>query len=397
MHADPPPTIADRAGAPAGADARLSDADFALLCSPPRVTAALPGIGGRMRCRPEDFVVHEIPAYGPDGREGAHLLLTLRKRRLTTEEAVEEVARACQIPRIEIGVAGLKDREAITEQQISAPWSAREALAAFRHPAIELGPAAPHSHKLRRGHLKGNRFEVTIRDLVVDVDAALARVQAKLDALAAAGGLDNLYGGQRFGDGGRNIARGLRYLAGEGARMRRKADFLVSAGQSTLFNLYLLERRARGLSRTVLAGDILRKTTSGGLFECADPAVDQARLDAGEVEITGPIYGGKMMAPSEGTPSADLEAAILARTGVTQTALNALGRKVPGTRRPLQLTPTDLQIRAAPAVELASRAPGPHNPSLLSEGVCLSFGLPAGAYATQLTHEIQGPTDLETP
>ncbi|MCA9636493.1 MAG: tRNA pseudouridine(13) synthase TruD, partial [Myxococcales bacterium] len=215
--------------------------------------------------------------------------------------------------------------------------------------------------------------------------------------LAAAGGLDNLYGGQRFGDGGRNIARGLRYLAGEGARMRRKADFLVSAGQSTLFNLYLLERRARGLSRTVLAGDILRKTTSGGLFECADPAVDQARLDAGEVEITGPIYGGKMMAPSEGTPSADLEAAILARTGVTQTALNALGRKVPGTRRPLQLTPTDLQIRAAPAVELASRAPGPHNPSLLSEGVCLSFGLPAGAYATQLTHEIQGPTDLETP
>ena len=34
---------------------------------PPLVTASLPGIGGRLRSRPEDFEVEEVPAYQPSG------------------------------------------------------------------------------------------------------------------------------------------------------------------------------------------------------------------------------------------------------------------------------------------------------------------------------------------
>jgi tRNA pseudouridine13 synthase len=372
----------------------LADADFALLMGPPRRTEALPGIGGRLRARPEDFVVRELPAYDADGREG-HLLLTLRKRLMTTDEAIAAVAEACGIDRREIGVAGLKDRDAVTEQRISAPAEAADALARFRHPQIELGAPAPHSHKLRRGHLHGNAFEVTIRDLAVALADAEARASAKLDALAAVGGLDNLYGIQRFGHDGRNIHRGLERLAG-GARGRRKADFLTSAGQSALFNLYLLERRARGLSRTVLLGDVLKKTATGGLFVCDDPETDQARLDADELVITGPIFGGKMKAPPPGSPSADLEREILDRVGVDPNALIALGKKTPGTRRPLQLTPGELQLRRVPAVELASQGMPPHKATQHGEGLCLSFRLPSGAYATQLTHEIQGPTDDDT-
>lgn len=198
----------------------LADADFALLMRPPRRTEALPGIGGRLRARPEDFVVRELPAYDADGREG-HLLLTLKKRLLTTDEAIAAVAEACGIDRREIGVAGLKDRDAVTEQRISVPAEAAAALARFRHPQIELGEPAPHSHKLRRGHLHGNAFEVTIRDLAVPLAVAEARASAKLDALAALGGLDNLYGIQRFGHDGRNILQGLERLAGR-ARGRRR-------------------------------------------------------------------------------------------------------------------------------------------------------------------------------
>ena len=69
----------------------LAEADFALLTAPPRVTAELPGIGGRLRARPEDFNVREVPSYGADGTADAHLLLTLRKRLLTTEDAVREI------------------------------------------------------------------------------------------------------------------------------------------------------------------------------------------------------------------------------------------------------------------------------------------------------------------
>ncbi len=374
----------------------LADADRDLLLDPPLQTLDVPGIGGRIRARPEDFVVREIPAYPPDGREGAHLLLVLRKRSIGTEEALREVAAQCRIPRPEIGLAGLKDHDALTEQWITVPAAFRGALAAFAHPAITLGEPHPHGNKLRRGHLHGNAFEITVRDLAVPPAEALARITAKLAALRDRGGLANLYGDQRFGEDGRNMVRGLALLLGERARDRRKADFLLSAGQSALFNLYLLERRARGLMRTVLAGDILRKRATGGLFQCSDPAVDQARFDAGEVELTGPIFGGKMMAPAPGTPAGDLEAAILARVGVGADALGALGRKIPGTRRPLVLDLGDLQAEPAPEVELASTSPAPHK-ACLSAGVCLRFRLPAGSYATTLLREIQEPAPSPPP
>ena len=374
------------------AEHTLATADFELLMKPPRITEDLPGIGGRLRSRPEDFVVREIPAYSADGTLGSHLLLTLKKCNLSTEDALREVARGCRIARSELGLAGLKDRHAITEQQISAPATAAAALASFRHPQIELGPAKPHSHKLRRGHLRGNVFELTIRDLAVEQSLALDRLDAKIAALRAAGGLHNLYGVQRFGADGRNIRRGLALLA-EGARRRRKADFLVSAGQSALFNLYVLERHARGLSRRVLAGDILKKTDSGGLFTCDDPEVDQERFDAGEIGLTGPIFGGRMMAPPPDSAAGKLELAILERVGLAPSALSALGKKIPGTRRPCQLRLGELQIRPATAVELASQDQQPHNPSQLAEGLQICFRLPAGSYATQFTHEIQGPTD----
>jgi tRNA(Glu) U13 pseudouridine synthase TruD len=195
----------------------------------------------------------------------------------------------------------------------------RPALAEFSHPAITLGPPAPHGNKLRRGHLHGNRFALVVRDLAVPGnEAARERVAAKAAKLAELGGLDNLYGNQRLGNDGGNLRRGLELLA-SGAR-RGKADFLLSAGQSALFNLYLLERRARGLMRTVLLGDILKKTATGGLFESREPEVDQARLDAGELGITGPMFGSKMRGPSPGTAPDALEQEILDLAGISPEA-----------------------------------------------------------------------------
>ena len=349
----------------------------ARLLAPPLQTAELAGIGGRIRMCPEDFTVWEIPAYGPDGRQGAHLLFTLTKRNLGSEDAINELARQTGIPRPEIGLAGLKDTIAVTEQWISVPFAAGPALARFSHPDITLGPTHPHGNKLRRGHLHGNRFAIVVRELAADGNASLERLAAKRARLAELGGLDNLYGRQRLGDDGHNIRRGLAALAA--SHRRGRADFILSAGQSSLFNLYLLERRARGLLRTVLAGDILKKTATGGLFECREPEVDQTRLDTGELGITGPMYGSKMRAPSPGTPSDALEREILASAGISPSSLSALGNKLEGTRRPLQLPLPDLEAEAVPASELPP-------------GVRLSFHLPAGSYATVLLHELQNPT-----
>lgn len=360
----------------------LQPDDLARLVDPPLQTAGLPGIGGAVRRRPEDFRVDEVPAYGPDGRPGAHLLVQLTKRGVTTEDALLELSRQTGVPRPELGLAGLKDKDAVTTQWVSLPAAAAPRLAAFSHRDMSLGPAHPHGNKLRRGHLRGNRFTLVVRDLAVPVDEALARVRAKLARLAEQGGLDNLYGSQRLGDGGDNLVRGLAAL--QRARRRGRADFLLSAGQSALFNLYLLERRARGQMRAVLLGDILKKTATGGLFECTDPATDKARLDAGELGVTGPMYGSKMRAPGPDTPAGALEAEILARAEIDPAALQALGHTLEGTRRVLQLPVFEVDLAAAPAATDDREQP-------LSPGISLSFELPAGSYATTLLRELQHP------
>jgi tRNA pseudouridine13 synthase len=280
---------------------------MAAALEPPRGCADLPDVGGVIRARLEDFVVEELPAYDSDGRPG-HLLLPLTKRGMSSEEALRELAQQLRVPRAEVGLAGLKDRDAVTTQRVSVPDRAASALASFSHPRIELGEPQPHSHKLRRGHLRGNRFVITLRQLPIPIDEAERRASAKLERIAR-DGLRNYYGAQRFGRDGRNVAPGIAALAGKGPR-RGKADLVVSAGQSALFNLYLAERarrdclHARGTGLKVLGrvllGDILQKRETGGMFECSDVTEDQRRLEAGELVITGPMFGSKMRGASAG-------------------------------------------------------------------------------------------------
>jgi tRNA pseudouridine13 synthase len=349
------------------------------VSDPPRGCADLPGVGGKLRQRPEDFEVEELPAYDADGLPG-HLLVWLRKRAFTSEDAVREVAKQLGIPRVEIGVAGLKDRDAVTRQQISLPDRAAASLARFEHGAIELSDPRPHSHKLRRGHLRGNRFCVVIRELAgeLTVEQAEARAQQVLARLKDQG-LRNYYGSQRFGKANRNLEPGLATLAGK-RRRQAKGDLILSAGQSALFNLYLATRAERGLCTTALAGDILQKRDSGGMFECEDPVADQARFDAGELVVTGPMFGSKMRAPTAGTPAHELERELLASVGLTAAKLARLGRSAPGTRRRLLVWPEQLTLSHVPAIAESGLGPG----------LALRFTLPPGSYATVLLRELCG-------
>ena len=51
------------------------------------LTQGLPGIGGRLRERPEDFVVDEVARFEPEGR-GPYLTLRLEKQGLSTPRAL---------------------------------------------------------------------------------------------------------------------------------------------------------------------------------------------------------------------------------------------------------------------------------------------------------------------
>jgi tRNA pseudouridine13 synthase len=381
MHPDPPERDASPSALPG-----LSRAWCERVLAPSLVTADLPGVGGRLRAALEDFRVDEIPAYPPDGREG-HLFTLLEKRGLSTEDAIGALARALGVDAREIGFAGRKDAAAVTRQWISVPAHAAPALASFEHEAIVLFSAQPHSHKLKIGHLRGNRFDIAIRDLAVAPELALARARAKLDRILAASnpalrGIPNSFGPQRFRHGAEGIARGLAALArGKGGA---RANMTVAAGQAALFNLWIELRCDRDLFATVLEGDVLAKVGTGGLFTSTDPIVDGERLARGEVAITGPMFGSRTMSPPPGTAAAALDSEVLALAGVRAEALHALRRAALGTRRRMLVCPTDVELELL-RDDLSARD---RDDVDASPGLRLRFTLAAGSFATQLFREL---------
>jgi len=332
---------------------------------PPFVTASLPAAGGAIGPQPEDFQVEEIPAYLPSGA-GEHLYVRVEKRNLTTPDLVRLLAREARVNERDIGYAGLKDRHALTSQWFSLPQSAAPPDAWSLPETIRILEASRHGNKLRTGHLRGNRFRITLTGLD---PAAFERARTLVAELERTG-LSNYFGGQRFGRGGDNLERALGWLRG-GARARLPAflyKLYPSVVQAEVFNRYLTLRREGGLGRA-LEGEVMRLANAGSHFIVTDAAAESARLERRDIVPTGPIIGPKMF-PSSGEPQA-LEQRAIEALGLEPAVLEALGRAAPGARRDLVVYPGDLTLS-----ELGeSRAE-------------LVFVLPSGSYATILVREL---------
>jgi tRNA pseudouridine13 synthase len=343
-----------------------------LLAQPlPYLTAELPGIGGTIKDRPEDFVVEELPAYLPSG-EGEFLYLWVEKRGLSAEQMTSHLARELKIAIQDIGVAGLKDRHAITRQWISVPQRCEPRLSDQPHPQISVLQRDRHRNKLRPGHLRGNRFSILVRNVVPE---AASRAAAIADRLRQTG-VPNYYGEQRFGRDAETLQLGLDLLQGTrkpGDIPRARRKFLLrlalSSVQAALFNQALAARMDDGLLGRVLAGDVMQVTATGGPFVAEDPAREQPRLDAREIVLTGPMFGPKMKPPA-GEP-AEREARLLAAAGLTRESFAEYANLTSGTRRPYVFWPEDLAFSAEP------------------DGLRVDVSLPAGAYATVLLRELQ--------
>ena len=84
----------------------------------PLLTADLPGTGGTLKDRPEDFVVDEIPLYPALG-VGDHAYARVEKRGISTREAIRRMAQGLGVAESRVGCAGLKDAKAVTRQTLS--------------------------------------------------------------------------------------------------------------------------------------------------------------------------------------------------------------------------------------------------------------------------------------
>lgn len=338
----------------------------------PRLTADLPGIAGRIKLHPEDFEVEEIPAYEPSG-QGEFLYLWVEKRGLGAEFFTRQLARRLDIPTNEIGMAGLKDRHAVTRQWVSVPAAVEPRLDQLDGDGIRVLSVNRHSNKLKPGHLHGNRFRILVRGVEAEAGARLPALLARIQE----NGLPNFYGPQRFGRDGETLRIGLDLLTGKS--VGRINPFLrklgLSAAQSALFNQYLARRMADGLLRRVLAGDVMAKWPFGGMFVAQDVAVEQGRFEAREIIPAGPMFGKKMFASSG--EAAEREEATLREAELSVATFRGFGKLLSGTRRYTLVYVDDLRG------------------DLEAEGVRLTFTLPSGSYATVLLGELTHSEQLE--
>ncbi len=348
---------------------------------------------------PEDFIVEEIPLYEPS-RTGTHTYFAIRKRNLSTMEAINRIARELQVHTRNIGYAGLKDKNAITTQVLSVEGVTLEQVLSMEQPSIEVLWAERHTHKLRVGHLRGNRFELTLRDIP---HGTLTQIKTAMDRLNTEG-VPNRFGVQRFGNKNDShlIGKALIksdwetvkcYILANGDIPQQKFDrkpietvvnaiphrlrrLYLSAYQAHLFNR-ILEERMPHLGK-LLHGDIAVKHSNGAPFLVEHAPLEQPRADALEISPSGPIFGYKMRMPSGDVR--DLEISVLADDGIRLEKFRKVaGIRLPGTRRPLRMP---IQ---------------PHEISIADnhEGIRLSFTLPAGGYATVVLDKLLA--DLPSP
>jgi tRNA pseudouridine13 synthase len=390
----------------------------------PYLTADQPGTGGRIKVEPEDFFVEEIPLYHPTGT-GQHIYVEIEKRGLSTFSAIRMLAQALGIAPKAIGYAGLKDAHAVTRQRLSIDNVTPEAVQALDFPCIKILAVDRHPHKLKIGHLAGNRFVIRVREVE---RGALPLAERLLDMLLTQG-VPNFFGQQRFGtrsnthclgemlirkDAPRFVAEYLgqpqphetariqaaRQLVDEQrwaealaewpgnlpderrvlaaivkaggnpevsfrALDKKLKSFFVSAFQSRLFNQLLADRIER-LNRLEV-GDVAYIHASGAAFVVQDVTVEQPRADRFEISPSGPLFGPKMLR-AEAEPGRR-EVALLAEQQLILEDFKLPGLKLRGARRPYCFRPGAAKM-------------------WWDEGLMISFELQPGMYATTVMAEI---------
>lgn len=334
----------------------------------PYLTAAVPALGGRIRSAPEDFRVEERPLYLPCG-EGEHLYIRVTKRGLSTPDLLLRLSSRLHIKAQSIGVAGLKDAQAVTTQMLSLQGVKAEMVAALptdeRMLALEV--LGRHRNRLRKGHHAGNHFRIVIRDIQ---EGSEDRVSELFDQLLRRG-VPNYFGPQRQGRSGMNFQLGAELLQNATRRSkmsRAKRMWFMNAYQSYLFNR-ILAKRIDSIDRMFL-GDWAMKTDNGACFPVERPDVEQERADRFEISPTGPLFGSR--APwATGVPG-HIEQAVVADLGTTPESLSKAGAECGfrGERRALRVPLNELSWSLAGSV------------------LSVAFWLPPGSYATSVLREI---------
>lgn len=333
-----------------------------------------PEATGLLKSVPEDFIVCEDLGFPLDG-EGEHVMVHVRKTGCNTAFVAENLAKFAGIHPRDASYAGLKDKNAVTEQWFCLRMPGKEMpdFSQFVLEGCEILATTRQQRKLRIGSLKGNHFTLVLREISDRqfLDVRLEQIKAQ--------GVPNYFGVQRFGRNGDNLRQALRWATDEiRVKERGKRSFYLSAARSAMFNHLVSQRLAQNLYSTVMLGDAMQLHGRGSWFVVTEDELAQSQLRniAHDIHITAPLPGkGELGTQSQ---ALDFETANLAE----YEALWALARqeRVDNTRRAINVIPEEMTWSWQDDTTLS-----------------LSFFLPAGSFATSVVREliVLGNSDAE--
>lgn len=341
----------------------MNDATFAGILNLACAHGGAPA-HGRIRVAPEDFIVREWLGFMPDG-EGDHWLLTVRKRGANTHWVAKQLGRLAKIHPRDVGFAGLKDRNAITEQAFTIP--VRSAMGSdwigVSGDGFEVINAVRHRRKLKRGALRANDFEIIVREFSGDADTLANRIES-----IATAGVPNYFGPQRFGIDCGNLTRAQQWFSGQiDLHDRIERSFALSAARSAIFNSVLSRRVTQGTWNQLQTGEVANLDGSNSIFAVDtldDVLIERCRqLD---IHPTGPLWGRGELAVHGSI--AELEQHLANDFPILAAGLIKAG--LDQERRALRMRVSDLSAK------------------IDASQLTLKFRLPRGTFATTVLHEL---------
>lgn len=338
----------------------------------PYTTPDNQSISGAIKKEISDFQVEEIPAYEPSGK-GEHLFVFIEKHGLSTQEVLEALSHLPGVSINQIGYAGMKDRQGITRQWFSIHTPDKLPLHLIESPQLKVLKESRHFNKLKPGHLKGNQFNVLLRDVNIRGDFEILWNQVILR------GFPNYYGEQRFGWGNQNVVKGWDILKTKAKKTPRnkKNKFFLQAFQSAIFNHQLSTRinaqipfnepQLGDLAYIHLSGAVFSVDTSDTLAQC------KKRAETGEISPSGFLPGYKV-SQAEGD-CGKMEKEILSRLGLTFSDffLDRKKMSLKGERRSFR--------------SFAKNPTYSFEPLNSSKNIRFQFSLPSGVFATTFLRE----------
>lgn len=165
-----------------------------------------PGLKGKLRFIPEDFIVAEESKLPPKKEDGRYTIAIVTSTNWETNQLIHKISKQLHISRRRVSFAGTKDKRAKTTQAMSFYNVPIEKIEKLDIKDVEIKAIYRSDRGLHIGDLNGNHFDITIRN----IDKTESEIKQVIEEIKRYNGFPNFFGIQRFG-----VIRPITHLVGK--------------------------------------------------------------------------------------------------------------------------------------------------------------------------------------